>query len=154
MAFARLFASSVCLTIFLGCAQSSSDTSQVEAASQDEATANAADTIHVVYTDPTTVEISVPEMSCPHGCYPDVKEALEAQPNVASIELGTPAEETADAIEDRRVIVKTSGEFDVTAAVAAFPSHLQKGVEAQQLTDESSEGVDVDAKADANEEKI
>lgn len=121
----------VCAALtFAGCVkeQSSQPTADVETPA-----ASAAETVEVVFTDPTTVEISVPEMSCPFGCYPGVKEALEKQAHVVSVELGTPAEEEADEIKDRRVIVKTDGEFNVTEAVAAFPDHLKKGVEAQEV---------------------
>lgn len=95
--------------------------------------------IAVVFTKPTTIEFSVPDMMCPHGCYPGIKEALSEQPNVVSIELGTPAEEKADSINDRRVIITTEGEFDATAAVAAFPAHLQEGVEVQEVATASPE---------------
>lgn len=105
-----------------------------------EPAAEAVEMTPVVFTEPATIEFSVPEMSCPHGCYPGVKDALSKQPGVVAIQLGTPAEETTDEINDRRVIVTTDGKFDATAAVAAFPSHLQVGVTVEEV--EGSESTD------------
>jgi copper chaperone CopZ len=62
--------------------------------------------------------LKVPTMSCPHGCWPTVKETLTAQPGVESVELAKQA--TADAIDNPVIHVKLNGKFDSKAAVAAL----------------------------------
>ncbi|MGN6134857.1 MAG: hypothetical protein ACTHOU_10170 [Aureliella sp.] len=63
-------------------------------------------------------DLKVPTMSCPHGCWPTVKETLAAQPGVESVELAK--QSNADAIDNPVVHVKLNGKFDSKAAVAAL----------------------------------
>lgn len=62
--------------------------------------------------------LKVPTMTCPHGCWPTVKETLAAQPGVEAVELAK--QSTADAIDNPVVHVKLNGKFDSKAAVAAL----------------------------------
>ncbi len=62
--------------------------------------------------------LKVPTMSCPHGCWPAVKETLEKQPGVASVELAKQANETE--ISNPQVTVKLNNSFDLNAAIAAL----------------------------------
>ncbi len=62
--------------------------------------------------------LKVPTMSCPHGCWPTVKETLAKQAGVASVELAKQA--NADAIDNPVVTVKLSGKFDSKAAIDAL----------------------------------
>lgn len=87
----------------------------------------------VIYSEPATLVFNVPEMMCPHGCYPAIKEVLAQQENVEGIELGTPAEEKADEIKDRRVVITTNGPFNATDVVSLFPPHLQEGVTIEKV---------------------
>ena len=57
-----------------------------ETAEQADADGNTPST-PVIFAADETVEMSVPEMHCPVSCYPKVKETLESQPGVASVEL-------------------------------------------------------------------
>ena len=65
-----------------------------------------------------TASLKVPTMTCPHGCWPAVKEALAAQPGVESVELAKQSK--ADEIDNPVVHVKLKGKFDSKAAVAAL----------------------------------
>jgi len=65
-----------------------------------------------------TASLAVPEMHCPFGCYPSVKDTLEAIDGIAGVELVEQEEEGK--INDRRVIVTFDGEVDSTVAVAAL----------------------------------
>lgn len=65
-----------------------------------------------------STKLKVPTMSCPHGCWPTVKETLAKQPNVESVELTKQA--VADAIDNPVVIVKFNGKFDSEAAIQAL----------------------------------
>ncbi|MEZ6059310.1 MAG: hypothetical protein R3C19_03000 [Planctomycetaceae bacterium] len=66
----------------------------------------------------TPVTLEVPTMECPFACYPTVKETLEEQPGVTSVELVPQKEEGV--IDDRRVIVNVSEGFSLDEAVAAL----------------------------------
>jgi len=50
-----------------------------------------------------SLTLSVPEMHCPFACYPSVKENLEKQDDVVSVELAPQKEEGV--IDNRQVIV-------------------------------------------------
>ena len=62
--------------------------------------------------------MKVPTMSCPHGCWPTVKETLAAQPGVEAVELAKQSSE--DAIDNPVVYIKLNGKFDSKAATAAL----------------------------------
>ena len=65
-----------------------------------------------------TVSLSVPTMSCPHSCWPEVKKTLESQAGVAAVELAPQAKEGE--INDRTVLIKTSAGFELDKAIAAL----------------------------------
>jgi copper chaperone CopZ len=62
--------------------------------------------------------LKVPTMSCPHGCWPKVKETLAAQPGVEAVQLATQAKEGE--IDNPVVELKTTVGFDAQAAIAAL----------------------------------
>jgi periplasmic mercuric ion binding protein len=66
----------------------------------------------------TLVALRVPTMSCPFSCWPSVKETLEGQGGVASVELAK--QEADDVINNPVVYVRLAGAFDQKAAVAAL----------------------------------
>lgn len=72
----------------------------------------------VSFTSGDTATLAVPEMHCPFGCYPSVKETLEEIEGVELVELVPQKEE--DVIDDRRVTIRFNGDVDGTAAVAAL----------------------------------
>lgn len=62
--------------------------------------------------------LKVPTMSCPHGCWPAVKETLASQPGVEAVELAKQSSE--DAIDNPVVYIKLNGKFDSKSAVDAL----------------------------------
>ncbi len=62
--------------------------------------------------------LKVPNMSCPHGCWPTVEKTLAGQPGVEAVALAK--QKTEDAIDNPVVYVKLNGKFDAQAAVAAL----------------------------------
>lgn len=65
-----------------------------------------------------TLVLHVPDMHCPFGCYPAIKEVLEGDPNVATVELA--AQQKPGEIDNRRVIITYGEGFDLAAAVDAL----------------------------------
>ncbi len=65
-----------------------------------------------------TKSVKVPTMMCPFSCWPKVKETLAAQPGVEGVQLAAQAKETE--IDNPVVELKTNGEFNVEAAIAAL----------------------------------
>jgi len=78
--------------------------------------ARVAGSVDIVEYQPVTLE--VPTMMCPFACYPTVKETLEEQPGVASVDL-VPQKKEGE-IDDRRVIVKVKEGFNADEAIAAL----------------------------------
>jgi hypothetical protein len=72
----------------------------------------------VIYSAGQEITLRVPTMSCQKGCYPVVKETLEQQAGVASVELYPQAKSAA--IDDPRVRVTLNGSFDAEKAIAAL----------------------------------
>lgn len=64
------------------------------------------------------VSFHVEGMTCPVFCYPKVKEALEAQAGVESVELAK--QKLEGSIDNPQVFVKLNGNFDTLAAIAAI----------------------------------
>jgi hypothetical protein len=62
--------------------------------------------------------LKVPTMTCPHGCWPSVKETLVAQPGVEAVELAKQSSD--DSIDNPVVYIKLNGKFDSKAAVDAL----------------------------------
>jgi len=73
------------------------------------------------------VVLKVPSMTCPHGCWPTVKETLESQPGVAAVELAQQASE--DTIDKPEVTVRYDGEFNAPAAIEALAKSGFDGAE-------------------------
>ena len=57
-------------------------------------------------------------MMCPYSCWPKVRETLAAQPGVEGVQLAVQAKESE--IDNPVVELKTTGDFDVKAAIAAL----------------------------------
>lgn len=62
--------------------------------------------------------LKVPTMTCPHGCWPSVRETLVAQPGVEAVELAKQSDK--DSIDNPVVYIKLNGKFDSKAAVDAL----------------------------------
>jgi copper chaperone CopZ len=62
--------------------------------------------------------LSVPGMHCQQGCFPFVKETLEKQPGIESVELYP--QPSDDEITDHRVRVRVGHDFDADQAIAAL----------------------------------
>ncbi len=85
------------------------------------ATANSGDNERAVgatIAEYQPVTLEVPTMMCPFNCYPAVKETLEVQPGVASVEL-VPQKKEGE-IDDRRVVVNVKEGFNADEAIAAL----------------------------------
>jgi periplasmic mercuric ion binding protein len=65
-----------------------------------------------------TQSVKVPTMMCPYSCWPKVKETLASQPGVEGVQLAAQAKETE--IDNPVVELKTTGDFNVEAAIAAL----------------------------------
>ncbi|TWT91323.1 heavy-metal-associated domain-containing protein [Stieleria varia] len=64
----------------------------------------------------TKVTLSVPDMMCPHGCYPSIKERLESSDDIVSVELGP--QKVEGEIDNRQIIVTHKESFNVDDAIA------------------------------------
>jgi copper chaperone CopZ len=73
------------------------------------------------------VAFRVPDMSCPHACWPKVKKSLESQGGVASVELAKQSDE--DSIDNPVVYLHLNGNFDQNAAIAALDKAGFSGTE-------------------------
>ena len=81
-----------------------------------------------------TYELSVPDMSCPYGCYPTVEKTLAGMDGVAGVRLADPEDPEDGTIEDRRVFVDVGEGFDLDAALAklkekSFPAEAKEAGE-------------------------
>ncbi len=113
--------------VLIGCTQtakdsvtsSETDSSETDSAATSDPTA-AVDSAPIAtsYAAGDSVNLEVPEMHCPFGCFPKVKDALEEIDGIAGIELVKQEEEGA--INDRRVVVTFDGAVDSQAAIAAL----------------------------------
>lgn len=65
-----------------------------------------------------STKLKVPTMSCPHGCWPVVKETLAGLPGVEDVQLSKQAKE--DEIDNPVVELKVKSGFDAKAAIAAL----------------------------------
>ncbi|HBN77208.1 MAG TPA: hypothetical protein DD473_15615 [Planctomycetaceae bacterium] len=101
------------LACFVGCTESTSPQP-----SSTETNSPAISAAPVKYEAGQTLTVNVPEMHCPFACYPRVKQTIADQPGVESVELVE--QESEDAINDPRIIVKLNGEFDSTSAIDAL----------------------------------
>ena len=100
--------------LFTGCTESQSPVT--ENSSENTSTPVAA--TPVVYESGQTLTVNVPDMHCPFACYPKVKDTLNGQEGVESVELVK--QEDEGTINDPRVIVKLKGEFDASNAIDAL----------------------------------
>lgn len=80
----------------------------------DSSSTTSTDAVRFVATN----SVKVPTMMCPYACWPKVKETLAAQPGVEGVQLAAQAKETE--IDNPVVELKTTGEFNVEAAIAAL----------------------------------
>ncbi len=108
----RLLALST-LVFVIGCAESTTPQTTTS-----EPNSSAVTVTPVKYEPGQTLTVNVPDMHCPFACYPKVKQTIADQPGVESVELVE--QESEDAINDPRIIVKLNGEFDSTTAIEAL----------------------------------
>jgi hypothetical protein len=74
-----------------------------------------------------TMVVHVPEMMCPFACWPAVQKDLAAQPGVLEVELAPQKDENT--IDNPKVFVRVSEDFDQTAAVESLAEAGFKGSE-------------------------
>jgi copper chaperone CopZ len=72
-------------------------------------------------TSAKLVSIKVPDMHCPYGCYPKVKETLETVAGVKKVDLAP--QKAGDSIDNPIVNIQLSGAFDSAAAVKALEAN-------------------------------
>lgn len=87
---------------------------------RDGMTASQAPATSDVEIEPASLTLNVPKMHCPFACYPSVKENLEKQDDVLSVELAPQKEEGI--IDNRQVIVTYKQGFDPDKAIALLDS--------------------------------
>ena len=104
----RFFCVAAVTMLFVGCTAEQTDVADVQMKQEET----------IVDVTPASLTLNVPTMSCPHGCYPTVKETLESQEGVGGVDLVE--QKSEDEIDDRRVIVRLDGEFDKGQAIAAL----------------------------------
>ena len=92
----------------------SSPETEVETASQAPPATVATD----AEVNTASLKLNVPEMHCPFACYPSVKENLEKQDDVVSVELAPQKEEGV--IDNPQVIVTYRQGSDPTKMIAVL----------------------------------
>ncbi|MEM6468533.1 MAG: hypothetical protein AAF802_03110 [Planctomycetota bacterium] len=66
----------------------------------------------------TSVTLNVPKMHCAHGCYPTVKESLENEAGIVSVELAPQKEEGV--LDNRQVIMTCKDGYEPNEALAVL----------------------------------
>ncbi|MEO1615169.1 MAG: heavy-metal-associated domain-containing protein [Planctomycetota bacterium] len=67
-----------------------------------------------------SMTLSVPDMHCPFACYPKIKENLEKQDEILTVELAPQSEEGV--IDNPQVIVTYKESYDPKSALAVLDS--------------------------------
>jgi periplasmic mercuric ion binding protein len=75
----------------------------------------------------TLVSLKVPNMDCPFGCWPAVRESLTAVDGVESVELAQQGGQ--DVIDNPVVMIKTGTDFDPSQLISALPTRFGQGAE-------------------------
>ena len=120
----KRFALLATAALLAGCADSATDTVSTSGDTNEAAAMVAPETdvdstpVAVSFESGETVNLAIPEMHCPFGCFPKAKDALEEVNGVASVELVEQEEEGV--INDRRVVVTFDGTVDGATAIAAL----------------------------------
>ncbi len=83
-----------------------------------------------VMSAPGTLKINVPDMHCAVMCYPKVKKALEAQENIASVELAEQKEEGI--IDTPHVVINYRAGFNLNTALTSLEKNEFKNNELVQ----------------------
>ena len=65
-----------------------------------------------------TVALKVPDMHCPHACWPNVQETLAAEPGVGTLQLA--AQQKEGVIDNPVVYVGADDKFDLQHAITAL----------------------------------
>jgi|GEM_PF-1579593 len=125
--------------LLAGCADSATETVSTSGDAATDSTAMAApetevdsSPVTVSFESGETVNLAIPEMHCPFGCFPKAKDALEGIDGVASVELVEQEEEGV--INDRRVVVTFDGNVDSTTAIAALDAAALPGSSFEEKT--------------------
>lgn len=109
------------LAIMIGCADSAP--SAPEGGSTTASTAGEGKVVAVApasYQAGQSVTLHVPNMHCPFACYPKVKETLEKQDGIEAESITLVEQKDEASIDDPRIIVKLSGNFDSDKAIKAI----------------------------------
>lgn len=118
----KRFALLASAALLIGCTQSATDTASGpdtgNAVTSDPAAEVSSEPVAVSFQPGDSATLEVPEMHCPFGCFPKVKDALEGVEGIAAIELVEQKEDGV--IDDRRVVVTFDGAVDSTSAIAAL----------------------------------
>ena len=125
--------------LLAGCADSATETVSTSGDAATDSTAMAApetevdsSPVTVSFESGETVNLAIPEMHCPFGCFPKAKDALDGIDGVASVELVEQEEEGV--INDRRVVVTFDGNVDSTTAIAALDAAALPGSSFEEKT--------------------
>lgn len=120
----KRFALLATAALLAGCADSATETVSTSGDADNTAAMTAPETsvdsspVTVSFDSGETVNLAIPEMHCPFGCFPKAKDALEEVDGVASVELVE--QEKEGEINDRRVVVTFDGKVDAATAIAAL----------------------------------
>ncbi|MBL4883817.1 MAG: heavy-metal-associated domain-containing protein [Planctomycetaceae bacterium] len=107
----------MCLAILVGC-NTSPEGGSITGGPETASLPAESNVTNVFYSSGETITIKVPEMHCPFYCYPTVKETLTELGGIENIDLVSQKEE--DKIDDPRIIIKLSEDFDWTNATKAL----------------------------------
>lgn len=108
-------AAGIAVTLLVGCESRAVMTTAASASTSATAATQAGETLVV----------HVPEMNCPFACWPAVKEDLAAQSGVLDVELAPQKDENV--IDNPKVFIRVSDQFDADAAVKSLASAGFKG---------------------------
>lgn len=98
----------------------------------------------VLFTAAETVEMEIPGMHCPYGCYPTVEKTLAGIDGVKAVSLADPDDAKDGSIEDRRVFITLDDDFNATEAAEklAEAGFKPKSASAVAKADEDAEVVE------------
>ncbi len=99
------------LGLVIGCADSGTPSGHANSSTSTDAHATV-QTTPVSFHAGQTLTLHVPDMHCPFGCYPAVKETLEAQEGIDAETITLVEQKQEDTIDDPRVIVTLKGDID------------------------------------------
>ncbi len=116
----------LCFVLITGCGAGSNLTSESGSATESGSTTGSVSAeipgeavlTGISYHSGDTVTINVPEMHCPFYCYPKVEETLTDLGGIKEMKLV--AQKKEDKIDDPRIVISFSKDFDWDTAVKAL----------------------------------